>query len=127
MLRYIELKTGYSDNGPAWIARVTLSKSGRTVYFNGKALKRATGGGVSGNHFDLHTGEEYWVSGVKKDGFDRHPAGSGVVSIEAGAVAEYLETIGTAELDRSRFRVIANLAEAQPAAFSAMEHKRLHE
>ncbi len=71
MLKYIELKSGYSDNGPAWIARVTLSRSGRTVYVNGKALKRASAGMISGNHFDLETGEEYWVSGIKRDGLDR--------------------------------------------------------
>ena len=41
MLKYIEQKTGYADNGFAWIARVKLSKSGRTVYFNGKALNTA--------------------------------------------------------------------------------------
>ena len=123
-LRYIELKTGYADNGPAWIARVKLSKSGRTVYFNGKALKRAVGGGISGNHFDLQTADEYWVSGVKKDGLDRHWAGSGAVSIEAGAVEEYLQTIGAAVLDGSRFRVIPDLPDTQPAAFSAVEHKR---
>ncbi len=34
MLRYIELKSGYSDNGPAWIGYVTPSKTGRTIYFN---------------------------------------------------------------------------------------------
>jgi len=28
--------------------------------------------GVAGNHVDQGTGEEYWVSGVKKDGTDRH-------------------------------------------------------
>jgi hypothetical protein len=105
MLRYIELKTGHSDNGPAWIAHVKLSKSGRTVYFNARALKRATGGGASGNHFDVQTGEEYWVSGVKKSGLDRHWAGSGIVSIEAAAVAEYLRLTGAGELDRSLFRV----------------------
>ena len=33
MLKYIELKTGYSDDGPAWIGRVKMSRSGRTVYF----------------------------------------------------------------------------------------------
>jgi len=27
---YIELKTGYQDNGPAWIGRVEFSQSGRT-------------------------------------------------------------------------------------------------
>jgi hypothetical protein len=30
VLRYIELKSGYSDNGPAWIAYVMESKTGRT-------------------------------------------------------------------------------------------------
>ena len=28
MLKYIELKTGYNDDGPAWIGRVKASKSG---------------------------------------------------------------------------------------------------
>ncbi len=75
MLKYIEQKTGYADNGPAWIARVTLSKSGQTIYFNGKALKRKRSGGGSGNYFEIGTGEEYWVSGVKKRGVNRHWAG----------------------------------------------------
>ena len=127
MLRYIELKTGYSDKGPAWIARVKFSKSGRTVYFNGKALARAGGRGIEGNHFDLRTREEYWVSGVKKNGLDRHWAGSGTVAIEASAVAEYLEEIGAAELDRTRFRVIADLPETDPAAFNDIVHARLNE
>ena len=43
MLRYIELKSGYNDDGPAWIGYVKLSRSGRTVYFNGRALKQGTG------------------------------------------------------------------------------------
>jgi hypothetical protein len=75
VLKYIELKTGYADNGPAWVARVKLSKSGRTVYFGSKAFRRATGGGVSGNHYDIVTGDEYWVSGVKRRGLDGHWAG----------------------------------------------------
>jgi len=56
MLKYIERKTDLGDNGPAWIAWVKVSKSGRTIYFNGKALKRIAGGGVAGNHFDLESG-----------------------------------------------------------------------
>jgi hypothetical protein len=32
-IKYIELKTGYSDYGPAWIGRVKKSKSGKTIYF----------------------------------------------------------------------------------------------
>jgi len=56
MLKYIELKTGHNDNGPAWIVRVKLSRSGRTVYFDGKALEKA--GSRDGNHHDIVTGEK---------------------------------------------------------------------
>lgn len=28
-IKYIELKTGYADNGPAWIGKVEFSKSAR--------------------------------------------------------------------------------------------------
>ena len=125
MLRYIELKTGHADNGPAWIARVKFSKSGRTVYFDGKALKRSNKGGISGNYFDLAMGEEYWVSGVKKTGQDRHWAGSGIIRIEATAVAEYLYVTGKAELDLRRFEVIPDLEEPDPSKFVALENRPL--
>ncbi len=125
VLRYIELKTGFADNGPAWIAHVKLSKSGRTVYFDGKALKRSNRGGASGNHYDLATGEQYWVSGVKKTGEDRHWAGSGVIRIEAGAVGQYLRVTDKAELDRGRFEVIPDLEEPDPSKFVALENRPL--
>jgi hypothetical protein len=125
VLKYIELKSNQSDRGPAWIARVKLSKSGRTVYFNGKALKRASGGGVAGNHFDIQTGEEYWVSGVKKDGMDRHWAGGGIVAIEASAVPEYLAEIGAEALDATRLRVVPDLEPPDAAKFTAVEHREL--
>ena len=32
-LMYIELKMGYSDDGPAWIGYVKTSKSKKTIYF----------------------------------------------------------------------------------------------
>ena len=125
MLKYIELKSNHGDRGPAWIARVKLSKSGRTVYFNGKALKRLVGGGVSGNHFDIETREEYWVSGVKKGGLDRHWAGSGIVRIEASAVAEYLRATGAVELDTRRLEVIADLPETAIEKFAERENARI--
>lgn len=121
MLRYIELKTGHSDNGPAWIARVKLSKSKRTVYFNGRALHQAG----RGCYFDLVSYEEYWVSGVKKDGTDRHWAGGGVVLIEASAVPEYLRVVGKAQLDTTRLKVIPDIPETDPAQFVALENARL--
>ena len=89
-IMYVELKTGYSDNGLACISRVTFSKSGKSVYFHGKELRRNRGRGIQGNYFDVETGEEYWVSGVKKSARDRHWAGSGRVQIDADAREEYL-------------------------------------
>ena len=122
-LKYLELKSGYADTGPAWIAKVGVSKSGRTLYFNGRALKRAQG--ISGNHVDLETGEEYWVSNVKKDGADRHWAGSGKVSIESGVVADYLAIIGAAELNRSAFDIVPDLKRTDPSQFHEVENRRL--
>src|SRR5215469_15764839 len=108
VLRYIELKSGYSDNGPAWIAYVMESKTGRTLYFDGRGLMKLKGQRRSesgGNYIDMETGESFWVSGVKKNGKDRHWAGSGKVLIEASAVAEYLKTIKAKTLDTSRCEV----------------------
>ena len=123
MLKYIEQKTGHADDGPAWIARVTLSKSGRTVYFNGRALKRINGGGVAGNYIDVESRDEYWVSGVKKRGTNRHWAGSGAIMIEASAVPEYLQLIGSNELDRSQFHVVPDFPETDPAMFYERENQ----
>ena len=103
-MRYIELKTGYSDSGPAWIARVAFSKTGRTVYFNGRELQRWNG--VSGNHTDAQTGEEYWVSGVKKSGTNRHPCGRGKIMIQRAALAEFLAWTGQKTLDTRLYEIV---------------------
>jgi hypothetical protein len=72
----------------------SLSKTGRTVYYRSKQLERIRGGGTSGNHVDIETGQEYWVSGVKRDGQDRHWAGSGNVEIDEDAADEYRRVVG---------------------------------
>ena len=102
-IKYIELKTGYSDNGPAWIGRVKISRSGTTVYFNDHAFQKTIG--FSGNYKDVETGEEYWISGVKKDGTDRHWAGNGKIIIDKKIIPEYLEITGDKELDKTKFIV----------------------
>ena len=33
---YVELKTGFNDNGPATISWVEFSKTGRSVYYRGR-------------------------------------------------------------------------------------------
>jgi hypothetical protein len=114
VLRYIELKSGHSDDGPAWIAYVAQSKSGRTVYFNGRGLMKLKGqrrGESCGNYVDLETGESFWVSGVKKNGQDRHWAGSGKVLIEAAAVSDYLDTIKAKTLDTSRCEITNSIVQ----------------
>jgi hypothetical protein len=52
-------------------------------------LQRLEGGGVSGNHFDIETREEYRISGIKKDGHDAHWASRIRVEIDPDAIDEY--------------------------------------
>jgi hypothetical protein len=49
---------------------------------------------VAGNHADVLTGEEYWVSGIRRDGQDRHWAGSGSVTIDEDVREEYTRIMG---------------------------------
>ena len=88
-IMYVELKTGYNDNGPAWIGRVGFAKTGRPIYYRGKSLRRIPGGGISANYRAVETGDQYWISGVKKSREDRHWAGAGPVEIDEDVRAEY--------------------------------------
>lgn|SRR5690606_231038 len=105
-LTYIELKSGYSDNGPAWIGIVEFSKTGHTVYFDNKALKRLKVPSSNANHYDIETGEEYWVSGVKKNGADRHWAGHGKIMIDKNALDQYLKQTNQGQLDLTKFDIV---------------------
>ena len=101
-VRYIELKSGYADDGPAWIGRVKLSKSGRTLYFNGLALQKW----YADRWADVETGQRYWVSRLKKNGCDRHWAGRGKVAIDRRLVKDYLRYTGEKTLDENRYTVV---------------------
>jgi hypothetical protein len=68
-------------------------------------LKGQRRGESGGNYVDMQTGECFWVSGAKKNGEDRHWAGSGKVLVEAAALSDYLKVIGAKTLDRSRSEV----------------------
>ncbi len=121
MIKYIELKTGHSDNGPAWIARVLVSRSGQTLYFGDKALRKGGGQLISGNYLDVSNGDEYWVSGVKKRGGDRLGTGSGNIGIEGSAVPEYLEEVGIMVLPRG-IVAVEDLATPDPSRFAGIEN-----
>lgn len=58
-LTYIELKTGYSGNGPAGIGLVEFSKTGQTLYFDDKALKKLRIPGELSNYYNIETGDQY--------------------------------------------------------------------
>src|SRR5262245_49853829 len=69
-IMYIECKAG-ELTGPARIGRVTFSKTGRTLYYHGQRFQSLKGAGFKSNYFDVDTGEDYWISGPKRDGSDR--------------------------------------------------------
>ena len=123
-LMYIELKSGYGDNGPAWISQVVFSKTGRTVYFNGKALKKMRHGGIAGNFVERESGDEYWISGVKKKGTNRHWAGSGKIQLDANAVSEFLRHVGQSEVDTKQYEICSNIQPTNPNDFVEIENEK---
>ena len=88
-LMYIENKAGEIDGASARIGWVTFSKTGRTIYYRGRSFKSLKGNGISGNYFDEKTEEEYWISGIKKRGDNRHWSESVSIQIDEDAVEEY--------------------------------------
>lgn len=101
-LIYVELKTGYCDDGPAWIGKAFFSKSGQTIYFNGLILQ----GSGKGNCHEIESRDMYWTSGIKKNGQDRHWAGRGKINIDRSVVNEYLLAVDLKELPKNKFIII---------------------
>ena len=86
---YVENKEGEIDGHNARIGWVTFSKSGRSIYYRGLELKCLKGGGMSGNYYCAATGEEYWVSGIKKRGSNAHWAEPVAIHVDEDAVQGY--------------------------------------
>ena len=91
-IMYVENKSS-GLNGPARIGRVSFSKTGRTIYYGGKAFRSLKGRGFKSNYVEIESGEEYWISGPRKDGNDRLYGGSQDVVIDQDVAAEYWATI----------------------------------
>ena len=68
---YIERKAEGLSGGAARIGRVSFSKTGLTIYYRGDTFRRLNPRGYKANYFTVGTGEEYWISGPKKNGEDR--------------------------------------------------------
>ena len=75
--------------GDAIIGRVTYSKTGRSLHFNGRTFQSLEGRGFKANYFDVETGDRYWISGCRKDGADRLYKGGPPVVIDEDVREEY--------------------------------------
>jgi hypothetical protein len=91
-IMYIECK-GDGLVGPARIGRVTYSKTGSTLHYGGKAFQSLKGSGFKANYFDVATGEQYWISGPRKDGADALYATNVSTEIDEDVREEYWSVI----------------------------------
>jgi hypothetical protein len=57
-IMYIERKAG-NLTGPARIGRVTYSKTGAMIYYQGKKFTSLKGAGFKANYRDVETGDDY--------------------------------------------------------------------
>jgi hypothetical protein len=87
-----------------WISFIL--KKWKNNLFDGKAFQSLNGTGINGNYFDLESGNEYWISGVKKDMSDRHKFGGGKVLVEKRILSDYLKIIRKSELPKSDYELI---------------------
>lgn len=123
MLKYIELKTGYSDNGPAWVAEVTMSRSVERSTSTERPASEATWcwATITRSAAAMRTG----CPESRRTSSTGTGLALGKVAIEASAVTEYLRIVGAEELDASKFEVVADLPRTEPAAFYDAENRSL--
>ena len=89
---YIEYKGG-GLTGPARIGRVSFTKSGKSIKYQGKTFQSLKGRGFKSNYFDVETGEEYWISGPHKNGRDSLYGGRAPIVIDEDVREEYWTVI----------------------------------
>lgn len=102
-IMYIERKAG-ELTGPARIGRVSFSKTGKSLYYRGQTFQSLKGYGFKANYFDVATGDDYWISGCRKDGADRLYGERQPVEIDDDVREEYWLVI-RGQPGRSRSRV----------------------
>ena len=90
-IMYIENKSGNGLIGAARIGRVKFSKSGKSIHYKDKTFQTLDGTGFKSNYVDVDTGDEYWISGCRKDGRDALYGTS--AEIDEDVREEYWETI----------------------------------
>ena len=91
-IMYIEYK-GQNLTGDARIGRVQFSKSMKSLRYANKLFISLKGSGFKSNYYDDETGEEYWISGCKKDGTDRLYNENSTIYIDEDVQEEYWREI----------------------------------
>ena len=91
-IMYIEYK-GDGIEGAGRIGRVYFSKSGKSLYYQGKRFQSLRGMGYKANYYNVDTGEHYWISGFKKNKNDRLYGGNKGVVIDDDVREEYFAMI----------------------------------
>ena len=87
-IMYIENKSQGLE-GPARIGRVHFSKTGRTLYYKGLRFQSLKGAGFKANYFETTSGDQYWISGPRKDRDNRLYGGNRGVEIDADVAEDY--------------------------------------
>lgn len=118
-LMYIEKATGANHDGPAWIGMARFSKTGSTVYFDNKCFAHGWHmlSQYEGNYIELESGAGYWISGLKKNGQDRHRFGKGKIFIDKAVVEEYLAFRGIDKLNPQKYEIVEIIEIKTPADF----------
>jgi hypothetical protein len=89
-IMYIEDKSSGLE-GEARIGRVYFSKTGKTLYYRNRRFQSLKGNGFKSNYFDMDNGDEFWISGPRKDRNDRLYGGQDGVEIDEDVREEYFE------------------------------------
>lgn len=85
---FVQLKSGYNtDQGPSTIGWVDFNRSWNTARYQGRELRR-TKGLWDANFIDVASGEEFWLSGPKRDRSDTR-YGAPTTSVDADAMEAY--------------------------------------
>jgi hypothetical protein len=87
-IMYVENKSELSG-GAAHIGRVAFSKTGKTIYYAGRAFATLDGRGFKAHYIDVETREEFWISGPRKDGMDRLYGERVPIHVDADVREEY--------------------------------------
>jgi hypothetical protein len=83
-IMYIERRCG-----EARIGRVSFSRTGKTLSYQGKTFHPLGGDGPEANYLDVETREEYRIADCRKDGADRRGGERQPVAIDEDVREEY--------------------------------------